>query len=557
MSQSISRRRFFEIGAVTAAIAGTGLTGCSAGKPKTVEESASAATDWLGAAPEIADDEIIETVETEILVCGAGTSGLFTACAAAEEGAKVVCLEKGAIGGGVRDNLGALNSRLQKEAGEEIDENEIVNDMIRYADNYCNPKLYHIWAQNSGEAIDWYQDRLEEAGFELYFEGAKNAKPSLYKHWATGHIPSWPADAEFAGLSDVVNGKIVLGDYAKSKGVDFRFSTPMVRLVQDESGKVTGAIAKSSDGYIKINASKGTVVCTGGYARNEEMLKTLQPQTLNKYSLSIAIDGTTGDGIKACLWAGAHMDEVHTAMVFDRVAVKPDELGGSETTGSLFWMGSNPWLKVNLNGERFTNEAAPYDYILNSTLAQPGHTVVDIWDSDYEKYLEQFDIHGCARVFPFDNGAPTNMTLETVKGINEGLIQDGYIVVADTIEELAEGLGLPAEALKKTVERQNENYDAGVDPDFGKDAHRLSAIRTAPFYGVRTSGYMLCTLDGITINENFQAVDDNGKAIEGLYVTGVDSGSYYAHTYPNMSTGNCCGRSVTFGRLIGKALAAK
>lgn len=429
--------------------------------------------------------------------------------------------------------------------------------MIRYADNYCNPKLYHIWTQNSGEAIDWYQDRLEEAGFELFFEGAKNAKPSLYKHWATSHIPSWPADAEFAGLSDVVNGKIVLGDYAKSKGVDFRFSTPMVRLVQDESGKVTGAIAKSSDGYIKINASKGTVVCTGGYARNEEMLKTLQPQTLNKYSLSIAIDGTTGDGIKACLWAGAHMDEVHTAMVFDRVAVKPDELGGSETTGSLFWMGSNPWLKVNLNGERFTNEAAPYDYILNSTLTQPGHTVVDIWDSDYEKYLEQFDIHGCARVFPFDNGAPTNMTLEATKGLNEGLIQDGYIVVADTIEELAEGLGLPAETLKKTVERQNENYDAGVDPDFGKDAHRLSAIRTAPFYGVRTSGYMLCTLDGITINENFQAVDDNGKAIEGLYVTGVDSGSYYAHTYSNMSTGNCCGRSVTFGRMIGKALAAK
>ena len=169
--------------------------------------------------------------------------------------------------------------------------------------------------------------------------------------------------------------------------------------------------------YIKINASKGTVVCTGGYARNEEMLKTLQPQTLNKYSLSIAIDGTTGDGIKACLWAGAHMDEVHTAMVFGRVAVKPDELGGSETTGSLFWMGSNPWLKVNLNGERFTNEAAPYDYILNSTLTQPGHTVVDIWDSDYEKYLEQFDIHGCARVFPFDNGAPTNMTLEAVKGL--------------------------------------------------------------------------------------------------------------------------------------------
>ena len=89
------------------------------------------------------------------------------------------------------------------------------------------------------------------------------------------------------------------------------------------------------------------------------------------------------DGIKSCMWAGARMDEVHTAMVFDRVAVKPDEFGGAQTTGSLFWMGSNPWLKVNLNGERFANESGPYDYILNAALTQPHHTVV-IWDSDCE-----------------------------------------------------------------------------------------------------------------------------------------------------------------------------
>ena len=73
------------------------------------------------------------------------------------------------MGGGVRDNLGAINSRLQQADGCEIDENDIVNDMIRYADNYCNPRLYHLWAQNSGDAIDWYAERLEEAGFELFF----------------------------------------------------------------------------------------------------------------------------------------------------------------------------------------------------------------------------------------------------------------------------------------------------------------------------------------------------------------------------------------------------
>ncbi|MEG0504311.1 MAG: FAD-dependent oxidoreductase, partial [Raoultibacter sp.] len=515
-TSGMSRRAFLGLGATVAALAGAGLAGCAPAAPSASAEGgkSSAAVDWLGEEPEIAESDIVETVDTEVLVCGAGTSGLFAACAAAEEGAKVVCLEKGAIGGGVRDNLGSLNSRLQKEAGIEIDENEICNDLTRYANNYCNTRLYHIWAQNSGEAIDWYQDRVEEAGFQLFVEAAQNAKPARYKHWATGHIPSWPADAEFAGIKDVVNGKIVLGDYAKKKGVDFRFTTPLVKLVK-EGDKVVGAIAKGSDGYIKINASKGVVVCTGGYARNDEMLKALQPQTLNKYSLSIAIDGTTGDGIKSCLWAGAHMDEKHTAMVFDRVAVKPDEFGGSETVGSLFWMGSNPWLKVNLNGERFTNESAPYDYVLNAAIAEPHNTIIDIWDSDYETYLEQFDIHGCARVFPFDNGAPTNMTLDIVKGINQGLLDNGYIVKADTIEEL-KGLGIPADTLKKTVDRQNENFDNQVDPDFGKEDFRLSAIRTAPFYGVRTSGYMLCTLDGITINEEFQALDGNGEAIEGL-----------------------------------------
>lgn len=554
-TKGISRRAFLGLGAlVTAAAGAASLTGC--GEPKLAQTGTAKSTDWLGEEPQIDDDQIVETIDTEVLVCGAGTSGLFAACSAAEEGVRVTCIEKGAIGGGVRDNLGAVNSRLQQEAGCNIDVNEICDDLTSYASGYCNPRLYRLWAQNSGEAIDWYQDRIEEAGYQLFFEAANETKPTYYKHWATGHIPSWPADADFSGEEDVVNGKIVLGEYGAAQGVDFRFTTSLVRLIHDE-GVVSGAIAQGPDGYIRINASKGVVVCTGGYARNEDMLKALQPQTLEKMSHSRAVDGTTGDGIKACLWAGATMDKVHSAMVFDRVAVMPNELGGSQTTGRLFWMGSNPWLKVNLNGERFINESAPYDFVLNAGLTQPGRTIVDIWDSDFATYLEQFDIHGCARLFPFENGAPTNRSLEWVLDFNQKLLDEGYIVKADTIEELAEGLGLPVENLKKTIERQNENYDNQVDPDFGKEDFRLSPIRKAPFYGVRTSGYLLCTLDGITINEQFQAMDENGHAIENLYVAGVDSGSYYAHTYPNLSTGNCCGRSVTFARMIGKQLAAK
>lgn len=538
-----------------ALITGAALSGCAPSTPM-AKSGSDQATDWLGEEPSIPEDKIVETVETDVLVCGAGTSGLFAACAAAEAGAKVVCIEKGVIGGGVRDNLGAVNSRLQREAGCTIDENEICNDLTRYANGYVNPKLYHLWAQNSGEAIDWYQDRLEEAGFQLFFEAANNTPETTYRHWATGHIPSWPADADFSGNDDVVNGKIVLGDYATAHGVDLRFLTPLVKL-EHADNKVTGAIADGPDGYIRIIASKGTIVCTGGYARNEEMLEALQPHTLEKMSSSRAVEGTTGDGIKACLWAGAAMDKIHSAMVFDRVAVKPNEFGGHETEGKLFWMGSNPWLKVNLNGERFINESAPYDYVLNAALAQPGHTIVDVWDSDYVTYLEQFDIHSCARLFPFENGAPTNRELSWVQDFNAKLLDQGFIVQADTIAELGEQLGLPVDVFTATVERQNENYDNQMDPDFGKEPFRLSPLRKPPFYGVRTSGYLLCTLDGITINEQFQAMTEEGAPIEGLYVAGVDSGSYYAGTYPNLSTGNCCGRSVTFARMLGKALADK
>lgn len=173
--------------------------------------------------------------------------------------------------------------------------------------------------------------------------------------------------------------------------------------------------------------------------------------------------------------------------MFDRIAVKPDEVGGSETAGSLFWMGSNPWLKVNLNGERFFNESSPYDHAPHAAATQPYGTWCCIWDSDFETYLHQFDTHGCCRVVPFDNDAPTNVPMEAMLGMNQGLIDSGYIQQADTIEELAKKLNIPADALKKTVNRQNENFDNQIDPDFGKEAFRLTPIRTAPFYGVRTS----------------------------------------------------------------------
>ena len=171
--------------------------------------------------------------------------------------------------------------------------------------------------------------------------------------------------------------------------------------------------------------------------------------------------------------------------------------------------------------------------------------------------MRRFDTHGCSRMFDHVNGAESVWPLE----FNEGVFmseyrEQGYVVKADTIEELAQKLGLPEENLKKTVERYNELYDKQEDEDFGKEPYRLSALRTPPYEGIRLSGgYFICTLDGIKIDTNMNALDKEGNPIEGLYVAGDCSGSYFDASYPNLLAGCAAGRSVTFGRLAGRNAA--
>lgn len=550
----ISRRSFL----VSSALAGTGaLIGLTDYSPQYAEaaeailseQTPQTIQDWIGEAPNIAEDEIIETIDTEFLIVGAGTGGLFAACAAGEAGMETFVMEK-LDGGVVRDDVGGVNSRLQQESGYEIDKMAYLQDIDHYAAGQCNLALHKVWFDHSGETIDWYENMLSSYGVTLWHEAAEEKHETNYKHWATGHSPAWPADGS-------LNGFKVLTDYAEKTGhVTFRYQTPMISLTV-ENDHVTGAIGQSADGYIRVNASKGVLVCTGGYAANLNLLKTLQPHTTSIYAYNSSHPGCEGDGIIACLRVGAKMDETHSSMLFDRASVPPDCLGGADSDNAqVFWMGSQPWLKVNLNGERFCNESGTYDYILHADASQPGNIHVCLWDADWQTYAEQFDMHGCSRLFPFDNGAAPNIPLEVVVAMNEAGLNSGHIQQADTIEELAEKLGLPADTLVETVERNNQNYDNQRDDDFGKEPFRLSPVRNPPFYGVRTTGAMLCTMDGIVVNTQGQALRADGSVIEGLYVTGNDSGGYYSMTYPNLSTGNACGRTVTFARMIAQNLAA-
>lgn len=566
LTGSVTRRGFMMgTAAAAAATALVGTDALAAGKGSSMKDGqgtsgttpdGQAAPAWLGSAPDVAESAISETLDCDVLVVGAGTSGLFGACSAAEQGAHVICIEKETAGPGVRGTIGAIGTKYQLADDTDISVIDACHEITMYSASNINPKLTRLWAEESAETVEWYGALCEQAGREFVYcsdhDLDEYAGQMAYRHWATGH----------ACVKDgrTTEDDEVLMSYATGLGVEFRYETAMAKLEQDASGRVTGVIAQTSDGsYVRINAAKGVLVCTGGYARNREMLDALQPETVLTFSYNSGMPGDTGDGIKACLWAGAAFDEVHTSMLFDRCPLPPDGIAGeTQIESGMCWMASQPWLKVNLAGERFCNESSPYDFVLHASIDQPGHTYATIWDANWQEYIHQFKTQGCSRMFPFVNGAPVSaIDVDAATGMNEGMMQAGFIQQADSVEELAGKLGIPTDALVATVERNNENAAAGEDPDFGKEAFRLSAVDTAPFYGVRQTGYMLCTMDGIKIDTDMRALNGDGNPIPGLFVCGNDSGSFFAHTYPDQFPGLAAGRSATFARRAGRIAATE
>lgn len=524
----------------------------------TKKEAAEDDGDWLGKAPEIAEKDIAKTVDTDILVVGCGTGGMFAVAAAAEEGAKVIGIDRFVTGTGIRDDLAAIDSRYQKKQGTKIDKFEYIRAMTTYAAGHLKQDLVKLWADESAEAINWYGDRLAERGVELWHESGDSVDPAYHHHFPTGHSPRWRTSDD--GTGKPLNGNKILFDYATKKGARFDYNTRMIKL-EKKDGRVTGCIAVDGDGkYVRYNAKKGVVVATGGYALNYKMLEALQPHTLRVIGRNRSMPGAHGDGIKACLWVGAKMDETHASMKFDRCALRPDQPNGPKTAQSgdvgMFWMASQPWLKVNADGKRFINESGTYEAILHADEYNKGHCHYTIFDSNWVKYAQQFKMHGCSRLYPFENGADPNIPWQVFQEkYFPVLLEKGFLMKADMIEELAEKLHLPVEAFKATVERYNGFVKNGNDLDYGKEPFRLTPVNQGPFYGAKNTGDILCTMDGIVIDTNMNAIDTEGNAIPGLYVIGNDSGAYFANTYPNLSTGMACGRTVTFGRHVGKYLA--
>ena len=211
---------------------------------------------------------------------------------------------------------------------------------------------------------------------------------------------------------------------------------------------------------------------------------------------------------------------------------------------------SNPWLKVNIHGERFCNESCDYDHIAHAAAQQPTGTYYCVWDGDFAENVNRFNMLGCAGL--------TKIMLANFKNDDGTYDLDGFfdlpiqgmgdVLKADTLEELADLMlfeGQDKENFLATVERYNELFDKQEDEDFYKEPYRLSAIRKPPFYAAHPGGRLLTSLDGIRINADCQALTKDYEPIAGLYCCGDCSGSVFAGCYPDQLHGFACGRTMT------------
>ena len=302
----------------------------------------------------------------------------------------------------------------------------------------------------------------------------------------------------------------------------------------------TAIITGKKGNYTQYNASKGVIIATGDYASNREMVKRYSPFTLRADAqIYFPNKCNTGDGHIMALQAGGDMQrhEPHAAVIHLEA--------GAASYG---------FLHVNANGERFMNEDVNTQSKSCDKELQPHGVAWSVYDAKWlEQVKSQVDANLAGGLFYGQMWQPwgKGWNQEVEKMTQDAHIKDGKVLVANTLEELAQKMKVPVDNFLKTVKRYNELYENKNDDDYGKRAVLLTPISTGPFYAGKLASTTLTMVGGIRTDSSLQVLDKEGKRVEGLYVVGSAAGEFFANDYPTICPGIGHGRCITFGRMAG------
>ena len=499
MTYALDRRKFIGGASVLAA---AGMLGIMAGCSPNGQASAAKEEAKQQSAPD-------ETREYDIAIVGAGAAGLAACVDAAQQGAKVVCIEQNPQAGGnctgVEGCFG-INSSMQKELGVDADPGSTIRMELQASQLKASGPGYVDMVHASGENIDW----LVENGVKFGGVDADKGDLMVFHRFETG-----------SGQDSYV---VPMAAKAEELGVEFMYGSKARSLVYEEGGPVTGVIVEADKSVIQINA-KAVMLATGGFADNEEfMAEAGLDETKRKQG---GVPGHDGSGHIMAVEAGAKSCRDHAAfLVADFVQGLP---GYYEDGKWCFMIGvAAPYaLWINENGERFINEDCPATNIMLMFVPclrnKSTHVVMD--SAMLEQYMAGDD--------------------ETQKQLDQG-IKSGEIVKADTLEELAKAAGFDAKTFASTVEEYNGFSEAGSDHNYGKDPSMLMPLAQAPFYAI--VGEVNTSIGSISTDRTFHAVDSNDEPIEGLYVIGVEGAMLWSDVYTINVSGGCNANNVNSAR---------
>lgn len=567
MSHKIDRRSFLKgAGILGVGAAATGaLAACSTGEVSTPVDSTSEPTSsqytFEIPADPISDSEITETIEADIVIIGAGVSGLVTAAKATEDGADVVLFAASSTPVTRGGSNQGIDTKAQNRLGIEYTPESIkarIKHELAYGGYRIDSDKWFKWINNSATTMDWAIDLMESNGYETTLEVAYQDADGAFTQVPASH--NWiGGDVTFGAAFGEALFAAELEKKVLAQGGTINYGTTAQYLIRedDNTGRVSGAIAKNADGnYVKYVGKKAVVLATGDFSQNKEMMTKYCPEVVDiladvevNYDAQFTFGGLyPGDGQKMGLWIGAAWQKTFPN------APMIDALGPAPYNQSI---GNHAGINLNESGERFLNEDTICSYSAYASMRQTNRMTYYVWDSAYANWYDKWESFGVT--LDSDNGPKASTPEETLAAWEEN-VTAGTFVKGDTVEEvLAQLEGIDAEIASETIERYNGYTESGVDEEFHKNAAHLAPIKTGPFYGVKNQigpANFLCVTGGLRTSKNMEVCDENDQPIPGLYNVGVMVGDTYANIYNFSICGHNLGMNcITFPYLLGEELA--
>ena len=430
--------------------------------------------------------------QADVIVVGAGGSGISAAVRAETLGANVILIEKmPVIGGATALNAGTLiatGSRFQKESLKETkDSPELAaKDIFRVGKNRNDPVLVKQVTERVGGVVDW-----------LVYDLKIPYGPAATQY------PDHSANRQLGVTGRSVNFLKLMRDKFEHMGGKLMLETRAQELLRDKDGRVVGVRATDAAGNTVELTSKAVILASGGYGAVKSML----PKEMNQY-VFYGLDSETGDGFKMATAIGADTINMDLVKMYPQGVETVPGHGLAATASSTDTMKKSGAIYVNRDGQRYVNELASLGELTDTTVAQPGHIAYIVMDKKAWKEYVNKSLE--------DRLVPDEATLmKWTKIVNNGR---PVMAVADDLKKAAEVMGVNPDGLTKTVKEWNDMVAAGKDTKFGRKI--VGGLGEGPFYIVEQKVRYQTTLGGLRAGEGMRILDKNGKPIEGLYGAG-------------------------------------